>query len=112
MNGDDKMITFSARVAWLIKQIPAGKVSTYGRIAFFAGKPRAARAVGRVLREGEGLPWQRVLNASGGISSKGSDERALLQRALLEGEGIVFEGAKLSLEAYLWEPEIYYWAVD
>lgn len=105
-----KFRTFAERVTWLIGQIPEGSVSTYGRIAFFAGNGRAARAVGNILRNSFGLPWQRVVNSTGRVSSKGDIARAELQRTLLESEGIVFQKERLSLDTYLWKPEIYYWA--
>ena len=85
---------FRSRVLSLIVQVPEGNVATYGQIARLAGHPRAARQVGMVLRglseaDAERVPWQRIINAQGGISTYkvGSGE---LQRALLESEGIVF----------------------
>ena len=111
MNFDQyKFKTFAERVTWLVGQIPEGSVSTYGRIAFFAGNGRAARAVGNVLRNSSGLPWQRVVNSTGHISSKGNIPRAELQKELLQSEGIVFNKEHISLKTYLWMPEIYFWA--
>ncbi len=87
-------LDFRAKVLNLVAQIPEGEVATYGQIALLAGQPRSARQVGMVLYglpEGDArrIPWQRVINAKGGISTYkvGSGE---LQRALLEAEGIVF----------------------
>lgn len=77
----------------VVRQIPPGRVSTYGRIATLVGSPRASRAVGYALfflPEGSDVPWQRVLNREGGISFRGDGVRVKLQRALLEGEGIEF----------------------
>lgn len=75
-----------------IRQIPYGKVSTYGTVALYAGNPRGARQVSwmiHVLAEKERLPWHRVVNRYGKISL---DEFSgyHLQKALLESEGIVF----------------------
>ena len=79
----------------LVVEIPVGKVATYGQIALLVGQPRAARRVGGVLyrlsaAEAERIPWQRVVNAQGGISTYkvGVGE---LQRALLASEGVVFD---------------------
>ena len=99
---------FRKRVLQLVCAVPLGKVATYGQIARLAGHPRAARQVGGVLRglyvSGE-VPWQRVINAQGGISTYkvGAGE---LQRALLESEGIVFDKeGRCDLERYRWLPE-------
>jgi len=99
--------TFRARVLELVLQIPPGKVATYGQIALLAGQPGAARQVGWVLRglsagEAERIPWQRVINVQGGISTYkvGSGE---LQRALLEAEGVTFDHrGRCDLARYSW----------
>lgn len=80
----------------ITKSIPKGKVSSYGRIAVLSGSPRAARAVGYALNalkkdQEQEIPWQRVINAEGRISFKSDTSRAILQRKLLEVEGIVFQ---------------------
>lgn len=108
---------FSDRVYWLVQQVPAGQVVTYGQIALLAGSPRAARAVGTLMRNslanGVELPWQRVINASGGISFKGDFARAELQRRLLDEEGVVFgNNGKCDLEQYRWEPDVLFWEAD
>lgn len=104
--------SFVDRVLYLVDEIPEGSVSTYGQIATYAGAHGAARAVGNVLRgRGEHVAWQRVINASGGISIRGDLIRPLLQRELLEDEGIEFNSKnKCVLKTYLWEPESLYWA--
>lgn len=94
----------------LVRQIPPGKVATYGQIADLLGKPRHARQIGyalyRVAPDSD-IPWQRVVNAQGMISHspqrQGSDD---LQRILLEQEGITFNSQdKLDLRRYRWQPE-------
>lgn len=80
----------------MVKQIPKGKVSTYGRIAQLIGHSNAARAVGYALNalrkeEETEVPWQRVINSKGEISFKGDVFRANLQKSLLEKEGILFD---------------------
>ncbi len=86
------MEEFSLRVFDLIRSIPPGKVSTYGRIAAAAGSPRGARQVARLLHSSssrQNLPWHRVVNASGKISLPG--DSGVLQKKLLEHEGILFQ---------------------
>jgi len=81
-----------------IRQIPRGRVSTYGAIAKAAGYPRCARHVGRVLKQVDGLPWQRVLGSGGRISLRG--ESALEQRFLLETEGVRFRGRRVDMQRF------------
>ena len=105
---------FSDRIYWLTQQIPPGRVATYGQLALYAGSPRAARAVGTLMRNslsnGVDVPWQRVINASGGISFKGDLARAELQRRLLEDEGVVFgNNSKCDLKQFRWQPDVLFW---
>src|SRR3984957_12332740 len=76
----------------MILSIPAGKVSTYGRVAAAAGFPRLHRAVARLLRTNpaDQLPWHRVVGAGGEIKLHG--EAAHEQRARLRLEGVKFQG--------------------
>ena len=84
--------SFYLRIIEVIKNIPAGRVATYGQIAVLAGNPRGARQVVRALHassEKEGLPWHRVINSKGKISlplGRGYE----LQRKLLVKEGVLF----------------------
>jgi methylated-DNA-protein-cysteine methyltransferase related protein len=99
--------TFREAVITVVKTIPEGQVATYGQIAALVGHPGAARQVGMILRglqEHEDVPWQRVINAKGGVSTYkvGFGE---LQRALLEAEGITFEGDFCDLSRYQWQPD-------
>ena len=98
--------TFPSRVVAVLRRIPRGKVVTYGQVAAMAGSPGASRMVVRVLRaqsESLGLPWQRVINSSGGISLVGED--ADIQRQLLKQEGIRFdEHGRVPLAVYQWRP--------
>lgn len=81
---------------------------TYGQVALLAGAPRAARQVGMVLnglREPEDVPWQRVINSQGKLSTYkiGAGE---LQRALLEAEGVEFDNqGRVDLNRFRWDPE-------
>ncbi len=87
-------MTFKEQVIQKIKEIPSGKVATYGQIAALAGSPRAALMVGRILRhssESEQLPWQRVINSKGRISIVNMEYPAELQAELLREEGVRVE---------------------
>lgn len=89
-------------------EIPRGRVMTYGQIAMILGSPRAARAVGYAMGASGGVgdvPWQRVIDAQGRISAKNEAERPLLQRKLLEAEGVVFDAADTcDLGVLRWAP--------
>ena len=90
----------------LVKRIPAGKVSTYGRVAQLTPVPRGARGVGWALAglspdQALVVPWWRVINAAGRISN---EYNAVLQRELLEAEGVVFDDrGYVDLPSYLWD---------
>ncbi len=79
------MTGFSATVLAVVRSIPAGTVLSYGDVAAEAGRPGAARAVGSILRSAsaDDLPWWRVVNAAGRISSPSPNR----QLGLLEAEG-------------------------
>lgn len=83
---------FTAEVVRILKEIPPGRVVTYGQVARLAGSPRAARQVVRILHtmsEKHQLPWHRVVNAKGEIAVP-DDESRELQRMLLESEDVGF----------------------
>ncbi|GFE81303.1 hypothetical protein GCM10011487_33030 [Steroidobacter agaridevorans] len=97
----------AARIIAAIKRIPRGKVCTYGGVADVAGLPRRARLVGTVLRQtpaSRGLPWFRVINASGRISFPLGSDGYARQRKHLENEGIDFVGGRVDLDRYGWPP--------
>jgi methylated-DNA-protein-cysteine methyltransferase related protein len=81
-----------------IRRIPRGRVSTYGAVAKAAGYPRCSRHVARVLKQVDGLPWQRVLGSGGRISLRG--ELGMEQRFLLESEGVRFRGRRVDMKAF------------
>jgi methylated-DNA-protein-cysteine methyltransferase-like protein len=79
-----------------IRQIPRGKVATYGQVAAAAGYPLYHRHVAQLLhREGHGLPWQRVVGSGGAIKLR--YEAALEQRMRLEMEGVRFRGKRVDM---------------
>ena len=83
-----------------IRQIPRGKVATYGQVAAAAGYPLYHRHVARLLRnEPPGrLPWHRVVGAGGEIKLK--YEAAMEQRMRLELEGVQFRGKRIDIETH------------
>jgi methylated-DNA-protein-cysteine methyltransferase-like protein len=93
----------------VVASIPRGKVATYGQVAEMAGLPGRARLVGYALRtlpDGSGVPWHRVVNAQGEISSRGDPEWEHEQRLMLEEEGVAFgRGKRVSLERFRWESD-------
>ncbi|SHJ60122.1 methylated-DNA-protein-cysteine methyltransferase related protein [Dethiosulfatibacter aminovorans DSM 17477] len=97
------MTPFTEDVIEIIKSIPPGKVMTYGQVAEWAGNPRGARQVVRILHSksrSHDLPWHRVINSKGEISLP-ADKGGLLQRHLLEEEGVEFTGSgKVDLRIY------------
>lgn len=82
----------------IIRSIPKGKVSTYGRVAAAAGYPLYHRAVARLLRKAPGaLPWQRIVGAGGEIKLRG--EAAAEQHFRLLLEGVKFRGKRVNMES-------------
>lgn len=101
------MVSFFSEVHRIVASIPSGSVMTYGQIASIAGNPRASRAVGYALRavpDGMNIPWHRVVNSKGEISSRRTiqgDSDRNLQRVLLESEGVLFSASgRIDLKQY------------
>jgi methylated-DNA-protein-cysteine methyltransferase-like protein len=87
--------SFRRRVFTIVRAIPVGRVATYGDVARLAGAPRAARAVGNVMRtcDDPSIPCHRVTGANGALGGYGSSP--LLKRQLLIAEGITLRGGRL-----------------
>ena len=98
---------FTTTIIKIIKQIPKGKVTTYGKIAILAGNPRSARQVSWVLHSSSkkyNLPWHRVINSKGLIVMKSVDDKNT-QKELLKKEGIEFlSDFRVNLKKYQWQP--------
>ena len=89
------------------RRIPRGRVMTYGQIATLLGSRLSPRAVGWAMHGcPRGIPWHRVVNASGGCSTERLPHLPSgLQRALLLSEGVAFRrNGTLDLEEYRWTP--------
>ena len=98
---------FTERVRELIKQIPTGKVTTYGILAAGAGNASGARQVARILHSSSAsynLPWHRVVNRDGKISllpGRGYE----IQKDLLLTEGVLFNvNDTIDFQHFLWLP--------
>ena len=88
-------VPFSHRVLTIVRRIPPGRVATYGDIAKMAGHPRAARAVGNIMRgcSRRDVPCHRVIAAGGRLGGYGGNE--VLKRSLLVAEGLVVSGSRV-----------------
>jgi methylated-DNA-protein-cysteine methyltransferase-like protein len=108
-----KVPNFYDQVYAVVRRIPRGRVTSYGRIARMLGRPRAARAVGYALNalkdrraddDFEEVPWQRVINSQGRISIVNREHGANRQAELLREEGVaVSQKLKVNLDVYLWK---------
>jgi methylated-DNA-[protein]-cysteine S-methyltransferase len=88
------MSDFSSRVLAAVRRIPAGRVATYGDVAAAAGRPRAARAVGNIMRgcNRPDVPCHRVVAAAGKLGGYGN---LAMKRALLRAEGLQVTGSAI-----------------
>ncbi|HET7321641.1 MAG TPA: MGMT family protein [Longimicrobiaceae bacterium] len=98
------------RIYEAVRRIPEGCVLTYGEVAVLAGLTGQARLVGYALHalpSHTTVPWQRVVNARGGISmGRAYPGGELVQRQRLEEEGVEFDAnGRISLERFRWRPE-------
>ena len=94
------------RIYAAVRRIPCGRVATYGQVARIAGLPGHAREVGYALHSmtsDRPVPWHRVVNARGAISPRSELGCDLIQRQLLEREGVVFDCTdRLALSRFQW----------
>ncbi|HEY6385934.1 MAG TPA: MGMT family protein [Candidatus Acidoferrum sp.] len=89
----------------LVKQIPRGRVLTYGALAKALRLRGGARTAGRAMGAtpaGKGIPWHRVLGANGKILIR--EPYASLQKKLLEAEGIPVVESRINVKKHLWTP--------
>ncbi|HUA12902.1 MAG TPA: MGMT family protein [Candidatus Sulfotelmatobacter sp.] len=102
----DNLPKFRVLVEEVVSTIPPGRVMTYGQLAAICGKPRAARQVGGLAHFGDpNLPWQRVVNKSGGLAS-GYPGGRLGHKAALEKDGVtVSKELKVNIKELIWWPE-------
>ena len=89
----------------LVKQIPRGRVTTYGEIARAVKVRGGARVVGYAMAatpRGRGIPWHRVVGAGGKLIIR--EPFGSLQRKMLEAEGVEISGARINYKKYGWKP--------
>lgn len=91
----------------VVRRVPPGRVTTYGTVAQEAGLPGRARQVGYALSalpDDHDVPWHRVVNARGEVSTRsGGSSFEKIQRTLLEAEGVVFDPTgRVDLDRYGW----------
>jgi methylated-DNA-protein-cysteine methyltransferase related protein len=89
----------------LVQQIPRGRVLTYGALARFLRLPGGARSAGRAMAatpRGHGIPWHRVVGERGKILIRGP--HAMLQKKLLESEGVKIVESRVELTVHAWKP--------
>ncbi len=89
----------------LVKQIPRGRVLTYGALARALRLRGGARSAGRAMAatpSGRGIPWHRVVGERGRILIR--EPYASLQKRLLESEGIAIVGFRVNLRQHAWTP--------
>ena len=102
---------FYERVYDLVRQIPYGRVTTYGHIAEALGMRSSARMVGWALNaialaDRQDIPAHRVVNRFGALSGRMHFETPFAMRERLEAEGVTFAGENVDLQQHLWEPGV------
>lgn len=92
----------------LVRQIPVGQVSSYGRIARLLGQPRWARLVGYAMAacSDPGVPCHRVLRHDGSLAQCFGAAGPAWQQALLEAEGVPVLDGRVDMARYAWQPEL------
>ncbi|MDB5184266.1 MAG: hypothetical protein JWN38_74 [Candidatus Saccharibacteria bacterium] len=102
---DDVAADFRGRVEALVRQIPRGRVMTYGQLAALAGAARAARVVGGIAHFGDPqLPWQRVVNKQGGLAAGYPGGRSGHKQVLAQ-EGFEFDDQdRVDVATLIWWP--------
>ncbi len=94
----------------VVREIPQGRVATYGQVAALAGNPRWARVVGYALHvnpDPEGIPCYRVVNREGRLSDAFAFGGVNRQKLLLEAEGVEVEGNCVKLDKYQWKKFVF-----
>jgi methylated-DNA-protein-cysteine methyltransferase related protein len=93
------------RVWSIVKRIPRGRVATYGQLADMIDHRLSPVGIGWAIRAAaeDAIPWHRVVNSQGGIST--DRQHPGLQRAILESEGVVFDAdGRIALSRAGWRP--------
>ncbi len=97
------------RIRETIRDIPPGKVASYGQVAEIAGVPRGARQVGYTLRhlpDGDEVPWFRVVQSSGRIAFERGSPQFAEQRDRLIMEGVIVNAGRVDMSKFRWQPDL------
>src|SRR3989338_6632290 len=97
---------FKEKVYQLCRQIPKGKVATYGQLARLAGYPKAARTVGMLMRvnpDAPHTPCHRVVAADGRLTGYSGKGGLATKKKMLTKEGIIFNKEKVDLFKSKWK---------
>ncbi len=108
MQSEESQLPLYQRIYALVRQIPAGKVATYGQIARIVGNctPRMVGYAMSATPIGSNIPWQRVINAQGKISPHGDGFGTEMQRTLLCEEGVIFDSqGRTDFDRFGWLPD-------
>ncbi len=96
---------FKEQVYKLTRLIPMGKVATYGQLARLAGNPKAARAVGALMRnntDAPHTPCHRVVSKDGSLTGYSIGKGIITKEMMLRKEGVLFIEKKINLKESLW----------
>ena len=95
------------KVYELLRQVPKGKVTTYGHLAKLAGYPKASRAVGGYMHrnpDAPRTPCHRVVSANGTLTGYSAEGGVKKKKEMLLAEGVKFTGERVDLSQSLWQP--------
>ena len=105
MVSEKVMSSFSEKVYNLTRQIPKGKVATYGQLAKLAGSPKAARSVGMLMKKNPDAPHtpcHRVVSSTGKLTGYSGEGGMVKKKKMLLEEGVVFNGTVVDLLISKW----------
>lgn len=96
------------RILDRVRDIPAGRVASYGQVAELAGIPRGARQVGRALGGvgDEDVPWHRVVRATGRLAFSPGSRPWRRQRRRLAAEGVLMSDHRIDMQSFRWQPDL------
>ena len=109
MPSDSALAQRMQRIWSTIRDIPEGRVASYGQIAELAGVPRGARQVGYALKhvpDDLEVPWHRVLRSSGRLAFESGTRAYRKQAGLLAEENVPVLKGRVDLKKYRWQPDL------